>query len=66
MFETNRGDTAIDKSIVQHANGTIGLYTLRAIAAVARRTSGEVSRPYPTPGYEFVPANPTEKDIESS
>jgi hypothetical protein len=57
---------AIDKSTVQHANGTIGLYTLRAIAAVARRTRGKVSRPYPTPGYEFVPANPSEKDIESS
>jgi hypothetical protein len=57
---------AIEKATVQRANGTIGLYTLRTIAAIARTLRGNVTRPYPTPGYEYVPANPTEKDIELS
>jgi hypothetical protein len=57
---------AIDRATLQHANGTIGLYTLRTIAAIARKLRGNVPRPYPTPGYEYVPANPTEKDVELS
>jgi hypothetical protein len=61
-----QGNVAIDKSTVQHLNGTIGLYVLRAIATIARILRGEPTRPYPTPGYEYVPANPTEKDPELS
>jgi hypothetical protein len=56
----------IDKSTVQYVNGTIGLYALQTIAAIARTFRGELSRPYPVPGYEHVPANPTEKDSELS
>ena len=57
---------AIDTATLQHANGTIGLYTLRTIAAIGRKLRGNLTRPYPIPGYECIPANPTEKDIELS
>lgn len=57
---------AIDVSTVQRINGTIGLSVLKTIATVARAARGELTRPYPIPGYEYVPANPTEKDSELS
>ncbi|UPM45177.1 hypothetical protein [Halocatena salina] len=57
---------AIDKPTIQTVNGIIAVYGLTVIAAVARVLRDEHTRPSPTPGEEYVPANPREKDIELS
>ncbi len=57
---------AIDSSTAKYVIGTIGVYSLKAIATVARAIWPLKGRPYPTPGYEYVPENPREKDIELS
>ncbi len=57
---------AIDKPTIQTVNGIVALYGLTLIATVARLQRPNRTRPYPTPGYEYVPANPRNKDIELS
>lgn len=57
---------ALDTSTIKRVNGILGVYSLKAITTVARAIRPLQERPYPTPGYEYVPANPGEKDIELS
>lgn len=57
---------AIDSSIAKHVIGTLGVYSLKVATTLARAIWPLEQRPYPTPGYEYVPANPREKDIELS
>lgn len=61
-----RHSMAIDTTTIKYVNGLIGVYGLKAITTVARAVWPLEGRPYPTPGYEYVPANPREKDIELS
>ena len=63
---TVRPRMAIDKTTGQRIVGTIAFVGLLATIAVARKVRGEHQRPYPTPGYEYVPENPKEKDPELS
>lgn len=57
---------AIDTGTVQRVVGTVAFYGLKATLAVARAVRADHQRPWPTPGYEYVPANPQEKDQELS
>lgn len=57
---------AIDTETIKSVTGALGVYGLKAITTVARALWPVEGRPYPTPGYEYVPANPREKDIEVS
>ena len=57
---------AITKLTGQRIVGTIAFGGLLATLAVARAIRGEHERPWPTPGDEYVPANPKEKDGELS
>ncbi|MFC5971878.1 hypothetical protein ACFPYI_11095 [Halomarina salina] len=57
---------AIDRLTGQRIIGTVAFVGLLATLAVARALRGEHERPYPTPGFEYVPSNPKEKDGELS
>lgn len=57
---------AIDTLTIQRIVGTASFYGLQGTIAAARALQSDDQRPYPTPGYEYVPANPMEKDPELS
>ncbi|WP_185715543.1 hypothetical protein [Halocatena pleomorpha] len=56
----------IDKPTLQTASGVVAVYGLTVIATVARGLRDDRTRPIPTPGVEYVPTTPREKDIELS
>jgi hypothetical protein len=57
---------SVDKTTIEWVTGTIALYGLIATVAIAQAIRTKEQRPWPTPGYEYVPENPMEKDQELS